>query len=242
MARIRTIKPEFWTDEKLTECSVIARLLFIGTWNFADDQGNLDRSPKQIKARVFPVDNIDCEPLLLELIAQGLLIEYSVSGKKYLHVQGFSKHQVINRPSKPQCPKYEESESTPGTLTEPSVTTHNGREGKEGSSTTEKARSPKRELYTDSFESVWKQYPKRSGDNPKGKAFNAWRARLAAGRTVEEMGEGLARYVTHCTAKQIIGTEFVMQASRFFGPDEAFTNDWAVAAKSGYDDAWGRPQ
>lgn len=121
MARIRTIKPDFWTDEKLTDCSLSARLLFIGTWNFADDSGNLDRSHKQIKARVFPLDNIECEPLILELIAQGLLIEYSVEGKLYLHIKGFEKHQLINRPSKPTCPVYEGS-----------LSAHAGRKGKEG--------------------------------------------------------------------------------------------------------------
>lgn len=130
MARIRTIKPEFWTDDKLTDCSLSARLLFIGTWNFADDAGNLDRSAKQIKARIFPVDNIDCEPLLRELIAQGLLIEYSVSDKKYLHIQGFKKHQVINRPSAPTCPAYDESLNSNAVLTEHSLSTHAGREGK----------------------------------------------------------------------------------------------------------------
>jgi hypothetical protein len=117
MARIRTIKPEFWTDIALMECSLNARLLFIGTWNFADDAGNLDRSAKQIKARVFPGDTIDCEPLLRELLVAELLIEYSVSGKNYLHVPGFTKHQVINRPSKPQCPDYEDSLRVQGGLT-----------------------------------------------------------------------------------------------------------------------------
>lgn len=130
MARIRTIKPEFWSDDTVTECSLSARLLFIGIWNFADDAGNLDRSHKQIKTRVFPLDNINCEPLILELITHGLLIEYSVSGKKYLHIPGFTKHQLINRPSKPVVPDYEESMRTPGVLTESSVTTHSGREGK----------------------------------------------------------------------------------------------------------------
>lgn len=129
MARIRSIKPDFWTDDTITECSLSARLLFIGIWNFADDAGNLDRSPKQIKARVFPVDNIDCEPLLRELITHGLLIEYSVSGQKYLHIPGFAKHQLINRPSKPVVPKYEDSLRTHGTLSEPSRTTHAGLEG-----------------------------------------------------------------------------------------------------------------
>lgn len=49
MARIRTVKPEFWTDEKIVECSIPARLLFIGLFNFADDKGCLERSPKRIK-------------------------------------------------------------------------------------------------------------------------------------------------------------------------------------------------
>lgn len=130
MARIRSIKPDFWTDDTLTECSLSARLLFIGTWNFADDYGNLDRSAKQIKARVFPVDNVDCEPLLKELMTHGLLIEYSVSGKKFLHIPGFGKHQIINRPSKPSVPLYEESLSTHTALTESSVSTHSGEEGR----------------------------------------------------------------------------------------------------------------
>ena len=39
MARIRTVKPDIWTDEKFVELSPLARLLFIGLWNFADDEG-----------------------------------------------------------------------------------------------------------------------------------------------------------------------------------------------------------
>jgi hypothetical protein len=125
MARIRTIKPDFWTDEKLTECSMSARLLFIGSWNFADDNGNLEASAKQLKMKVFPADNIDCQPLLNELIAHGMLSEYSVNDKKYLHIKGFKKHQVINRPSNSNIPQ--------PALTEDSLTEGKGREwnGKE---------------------------------------------------------------------------------------------------------------
>jgi hypothetical protein len=144
VARIRTIKPDFWTDESVTECSLSARLLFIGIWNFADDAGNLDRSAKQLKARVFPVDNVDCEPLIAELITHGLLTEYSVNDKKYLHIPGFAKHQVINRPSSPVVPEYEDSLKTHVTLTEDSVSTHAGREGKgkEGKSVKRSSRVP----------------------------------------------------------------------------------------------------
>lgn len=136
MARIRTIKPDFWTDEKLTECSVSARLLFIGLLNFADDSGNLNRSAKKIKMQVFPADSFDCEPLICELIAQGVLTEYSVSGEKFLQIKGFIKHQVINRPTKSNIPPpettqiREQSNTTHGGLTEDSLREGKGREGK----------------------------------------------------------------------------------------------------------------
>ncbi len=119
--RIRTIKPEFWTDDAVTECSLSARLLLIGALNVADDEGSLERSAKQIKAKIFPNDSIDCEPLIMELITHGLLIEYCVDGKNYLHIKGFKKHQVINRPSKNKCPVYNESLRTHGVLTDYSV-------------------------------------------------------------------------------------------------------------------------
>lgn len=130
MARIRTIKPDFWTDEKIVELSFEARLFFIGSWNFADDNGNLQRSARKLKMQIFPADAIDCEPVIQSLIAHGLLIEYFVNGETFLHIKGFKAHQVINRPSKTGLPG-PESSSTPAPLTEPSLTEGKG-EGKEG--------------------------------------------------------------------------------------------------------------
>jgi len=130
MARIRTIKPEFWTDEAITECSLSARLLFIGMWNFADDRGNIERSARQLKMKIFPADLIDCEPLVHELLKQNLLIEYQVDDKKYLHIRTFTDHQIINRPSKTGLPEYNDSLKTHGGLTEDSRTEGKGREGK----------------------------------------------------------------------------------------------------------------
>lgn len=120
MARLRTIKPEFWTDSSVGEVSPIARLLFIATWNFADDHGGLDRSAKQLKAQAFPYDSIDCEPLVQELLNAGLMAEYEVDGKKYLHIKGFDKHQKVERKSLPRVPLYEEALKSQRGLTEPS--------------------------------------------------------------------------------------------------------------------------
>ena len=33
------IDPKFWTDDKIMDLEPLARLLFIGIWNFADDNG-----------------------------------------------------------------------------------------------------------------------------------------------------------------------------------------------------------
>ena len=63
MARIRTIKPEFWTDEKIVELSAFARLLFIGLWNFADDAGRMEFSAKRLKMQIFPADDVDISAL-----------------------------------------------------------------------------------------------------------------------------------------------------------------------------------
>ncbi|WDZ87212.1 hypothetical protein [Micromonospora cathayae] len=73
MARIRSIKPEFWVDEKIVELSPWARLLFIGIWNFVDDQGYIDEKPVRLKMQIFPGDNVDIKHLLSELVTIDLL-------------------------------------------------------------------------------------------------------------------------------------------------------------------------
>lgn len=106
MARIRTIKPEFWTSEQVMDCSTIARLLFIGLWNFCDDAGRIGASPKQIKALVLPADDVsadDVRRMIDELTSNGLLVRYVVDGKEYLQVTGWS-HQKIDRPQKSKIP------------------------------------------------------------------------------------------------------------------------------------------
>lgn len=113
MARIRTIKPEFWTSEQIVECSPTARLLFIGMWNFCDDGGNLTASLKGLKLRVLPADDLSLakiDGMVKELIANRLLREYSVNDCKYWHVTGWH-HQKIEKPSL-KYPQPDDEDST----------------------------------------------------------------------------------------------------------------------------------
>ena len=50
-------------SEQVMECSLNARLLFIGMWNFADDCGRFPLAPKTIKAQIFPGDDISSETI-----------------------------------------------------------------------------------------------------------------------------------------------------------------------------------
>ncbi len=58
MARTRSIKPEFWNDEKLATIPRDARLTFVGTWTAADDYGVVKGHPLWLKNQIFPYDNI----------------------------------------------------------------------------------------------------------------------------------------------------------------------------------------
>jgi hypothetical protein len=102
MARIRSIKPEFWTSEQVAECSPNARLLFIGMWNFCDDQGIHPASVKTLKMQIFPGDGFslsDIENMVIELMHQKLLFFYQAEGKGYWFVTGWN-HQKIDKPNK----------------------------------------------------------------------------------------------------------------------------------------------
>lgn len=102
MARQRMIKPEFWTSEQIVQCSFIARLLFIGLWNFCDDQGVHPNSPKKLKMRIFPADDITSEQIaerLIELVNAGLIVVFDHGNEQYLHVTGWEEHQTIRFPT-----------------------------------------------------------------------------------------------------------------------------------------------
>ena len=97
MARIRTVKPGFFTDEKLAGCSPHARLLAIGLLQLADVEGRILDVPMQIHAHCFPWEAmVKVSALLGELEVIGYVIRYENGGKRYLCVPGFKTHQRLS--------------------------------------------------------------------------------------------------------------------------------------------------
>lgn len=95
MARARNIKPGYFKNEDLAECSAFARLCFAGMWTLADREGRLEDRPKRIKAELFAYDSVEVEPLLQELAKWGFILRYKdKAGLGIIQVLEFRKHQT----------------------------------------------------------------------------------------------------------------------------------------------------
>lgn len=73
--------------------------------------------------------------------------------------------------------------------------------------------------YDPDFEDFWSVFPKRDIDY-KREAFRCWGARLRAGIVATDLTEAARNYAAYCRQKGIIGTQFVMRAATFLGPNE----------------------
>lgn len=133
MARIRTIKPDFWTSEQICNCKVLTRLFFIGMWNFFDDDGVHPISAFKLKNLIFPSENLSIEcvnEMIEELKINNLLEEITFNDKQFWRITGWKNHQVINHHSSKYLKSYPQDEiKTHVALREHSHTEGKGKEG-----------------------------------------------------------------------------------------------------------------
>jgi uncharacterized phage protein (TIGR02220 family) len=116
--RIRSIKPEWLDDQKMSECGVHARLLSVALILLADDQGNGRGHPLYVAGQVFhsePDAVAVTEKALGELEAIGFIKRYSVRGQDYFAIINWTKHQRVDHPGKPRVPGPEDAEPAPAT-------------------------------------------------------------------------------------------------------------------------------
>ena len=98
MARIRSIHPGLFTDEAFMQASDPARVLLIGIWCEAWDDGVFEWKPVVLKARIFPANNVFVDDLLAELQGLDFCKMVEVGGRKYGLIRNFCRFQ---RPKKP---------------------------------------------------------------------------------------------------------------------------------------------
>lgn len=164
MARIRTIKPEFWRDEALASVSPEACLLALGLLNHCDDEGYFNANPKLVESDIFPLRELKSKTtvLLQELCKIGYLVVFQGSdGKTYGCIKNFHKHQVINKKTPSKIKHLCELPHDYGSNTVV-LPTGKERKGKEQS-----------ESYDSLFDRFYEAYPKKVAKAAAQKAFRA---------------------------------------------------------------------
>lgn len=114
MARIRTIKPEFWDSPGIESLAFEWRLLFIAMWNWADDAGRGKAEARELMGFAFPRD----ENMTLGEFRRGLgevrrvfgVTFYKVAGRSYYSIPSWDRHQKIDKRSGSKYPALEEGE------------------------------------------------------------------------------------------------------------------------------------
>jgi hypothetical protein len=166
--RARNIKPRYYTDAELEDCSIPARWLFPALWMLADRDGRLQDNPRQIKREVCPCDDLDINELLAELHIAGVIIRYQVNGGSYIAVVNFHKHQSphhkepsFNYPPPPESP--EPTKHEPG---------KQAKEPKENKKRNTEARD---RIW---FEALKKKYPEHRREDQPEWAWKGFRAHV----------------------------------------------------------------
>lgn len=171
MARIRTIKPEFFTSEDIVSMSPLARLFYVSLWCECDREGRMEWKPVTFKMRYLPGDDCDVNALAEELTARGLVVLYEVAGKKYAEIPTFTEHQVINNREAPSTLPLREvnAKSTraprvkaPSARAEAEGKEGNGKEGKEHAA------------FSAGFLRFWKTWPSGDRKQDKNACWTKW--------------------------------------------------------------------
>lgn len=177
MPRIRTIKPEFWTDPVMVQLPPLARLFYIGTWNFAIcDQGHLEDDPLRLKLQILPAESVDVGDLMDALVQAGRLERIEVDGGRYLHICNLAEHQKVDGRWTPRCPVC--THQAPPSLTQTpraspkNAETHRSK-GREGKGKEGKGKVGADAPESDAFATFYALYPKKASRPQASKAHKA---------------------------------------------------------------------
>ena len=113
--RIRSIKPEMWTDEDFGMLDPEAQVLFIGLISHADDEGRFKGTAARVRALIWPfrgdlaIDRVDSR--LVELADAGMIVLYENAGRAFIELPNWSQHQRVDKPTKSQYPSAADEDS-----------------------------------------------------------------------------------------------------------------------------------
>jgi hypothetical protein len=106
MARIRTVKPEFFRHEKLQELGPLSMLIFEGLWTQCDRAGRFAWRAKTLKLDILPFITFDMESELNKLADAFFVIQYEHKGDLFGVIPTFLDHQRLTGKEAIEPPKH----------------------------------------------------------------------------------------------------------------------------------------
>lgn len=173
MARKRMVDPNIWQSEDFSKLSTLAKLVFIGLFSLADDEGRGRANPTYLKSSLFPYNedlrSTDIEKTLLEISSNMSVIFYSCNGSNYYELLSWDVFQKIDRPTPSQIPEFDENkEDIRRIFDEPS--TSNRRVIAPNRIEENKNKKEEKRSKTPSFDEI-KEYVKEKGLNVNPQQF-----------------------------------------------------------------------
>jgi DnaD/phage-associated family protein len=126
LARRRMIDPNFWESLDVWNLTIRQRLLAIGLFSLADDEGRGIADARWLKAKIFPADD-EVSPAEIERDLQAIgqhlsFVLYEAEGKKYYAWLNWRKWQAVEKPRESAIPAPPDVTGLTGSNTTPSAT------------------------------------------------------------------------------------------------------------------------
>lgn len=185
MARIRTVKPDFFRHELLQDLEITyagkcPMLVFEALWGHCDKAGRFEWKPRMLKLDILPFLPFDMAETLGILEKAGMIQKYTVNGCEYGLIPTFTEHQRIGGkeaqdPEKHPAPNSEAKVKKRGSSRE-ALGKHQGlQEGKGREGNIDVVVPQNENTYSVAFLRFWTVWPSSSRKGSKGPCWEKWR-------------------------------------------------------------------
>ena len=221
MARKRMIDPNIWQSEDFSKLSTLAKLVFIGLFSLADDEGRGRSNPVYLKSNLFPYEegirSADIDKTLSEISSNMSVIFYSCDGSNYYSLYNWNTWQKIDKPSKSKIPEYDEK--TMQKIFDDN-STNVRRTVSPNIKEKEKNNNEQKQILLEHFNLIWEKYPNKKGKAKAIEYYLQWiKGRTIAGitrkLTDEQMYYAVVKYQKECE-KNGIEQQFIKHGDTFF--------------------------
>ncbi len=105
------IDPNIWQSEDFGKLSNLAKVVFIGLFSLADDEGRGRANPTYLKSTLFPYNekmrSTDVEVALSEISRNMSILFYSYNESNYYSLLSWNTFQKIDKPTESKIPAFE---------------------------------------------------------------------------------------------------------------------------------------